>query len=120
MIKTIIPRLPAKDLLATEQFYTQALSFRTINRYDDFGYLLLAYGDLEIHFYCDLQLAESENVASLYIRVDQNIEDLYTTLKQNKVRFADLGRLESKPWGQTEFAILDPNHTLLTFSQPTV
>jgi hypothetical protein len=38
-------------------------------------------------------------------------------LLDNKIWIHPNGQLEIKPWGQKEFALLDPDHNLLTFGQ---
>jgi len=35
----------------------------------------------------------------------------------NKVEIHPNGHLEMKPWGQKEFALLDPDNNLLTFGE---
>ena len=52
----------------------------------------------------------------VYIRTD-NIERFYQTLLDNKTRIHPNGLLETKPWGQKEFSLLDPDSNLLTFGE---
>jgi hypothetical protein len=45
------------------------------------------------------------------------IEKLYKMLLDNSVPIHQNGHLETKPWGQKEFSLLDPDKNLLTFGQ---
>jgi len=49
-----------------------------------------------------------------YIIVD-NIEEVYQKLKSS---VSIIDKLEKKPWGNTEFAIKDPDGYLISFSDP--
>jgi len=57
-----------------------------------------------------------ENYGQVYIRTD-DIDSLYQSLLDNKVSIHPNGHLQDKPWGQREFALLDPDNNLLTFGQ---
>jgi hypothetical protein len=50
------------------------------------------------------------------IKTDE-IESFYTTLVDKKTGIHPNGALQSKPWGEKEFALLDPDNNLLTFGQ---
>jgi len=71
---------------------------------------------IEIHFFEFKELDPTRNYAGVYIRTD-NIESLYQSLLDNKIRIHPNGALEIKAWGQKEFALLDPDNNLLTFGQ---
>ena len=45
------------------------------------------------------------------------IDELYSALLRNGVRIHPHGPLQNKPWGQREFALLDPDNNLLTIGQ---
>ena len=53
----------------------------------------------------------------VYLRIDQGITTFYQDLQAKGVEIHPNGRLEDKPWNMKEFALLDPNGTLLTFGQ---
>jgi hypothetical protein len=53
----------------------------------------------------------------VYIRVT-DIGTLYRSLVDRGVAIHPNGALATKPWGLSEFALLDPDHNLLTFGQP--
>jgi hypothetical protein len=46
-----------------------------------------------------------------------DIDKLYQTLLDKKIAIHPNGHLVTKPWGQREFALLDPDNNLLTFGQ---
>ena len=72
--------------------------------------------NIEIHFFEFKELDPQENYGMVYIRTD-NIDSLYNFMIENKIEIHPNGHLENKPWGQREFALLDPNNNLLTFGQ---
>ncbi len=111
----VIPRLPAKDLDQTQQFFEKHLLFTTTSRYLD--YLIMKKAEIELHFFHFSDLDPLTNYAMVYLRMDDGIESLYEDFLQREVPIHPNGFLEIKPWGIKEFAILDPNNTLLTFGQ---
>jgi hypothetical protein len=52
----------------------------------------------------------------VYIRTD-DIENLYQPILDKKVSTHPAGSLQTKPWRQKEFSLLDPDNNLLTFGQ---
>lgn len=113
----IIPKLPAKDLDETLRFFETGLQFSTQSRYPD--YLIMKKGSAELHFFQFAELDPLSNYAMVYIRVERGIEELYEDYLKRGVAIHPNGPLERKPWGTKEFAVLDPNNTLLTFGQLT-
>jgi hypothetical protein len=71
---------------------------------------------IHFHFFEFKDLDPKENYGQVYIRTD-NIDKLFQTLLDNKVPIHPNGKLETKPWGQREFSILDSDNNLLTFGQ---
>lgn len=118
MLHAVIPKLPAKDIEATRQFYLEKLGFELIGHYGN--YILLRKDQVEVHFYHDPNVVPHLSDRMIYIRVSDAIETLCETFLHQQVAFASLGKLEQKPWGQLEFSILDINGTLLTFGQPSL
>ena len=53
----------------------------------------------------------------VYLRVDTGIDELYSQYLNCDPPINIIGKLDLKHWGQKEFAIIDPNGTLLTFGQ---
>ncbi len=116
MLTDINPKLPMREKNATRKFYINKLGFREFGSADFDGYLMLEKDQIQIHFFEFKELDPKENYGQVYIRTD-NIEDFYQTLLANKTSIHPNGKLQTKPWGQKEFALLDPDSNLLTFGQ---
>ena len=116
MLTDINPKLPMRDKEVTREFYLNKLGFKEIGDYD--GYLMVRKDKIEIHFFEFKELDPKENYGQVYIRTD-NIEGFYQVLLDKKTSIHPNGPLETKPWGQKEFSVLDPDTNLLTFGQST-
>ena len=116
MLTAIHPKLPMRNKLATRDFYIKHLGFEEFGNADFSGYLMLQKDGLQIHFFEFPELNPDENYGQVYIRTN-DIDNLYQSLQNNKVSIHPNGHLEAKPWGQREFALLDPDNNLLTFGQ---
>ena len=114
MLTDISPKLPMRDKEVTREFYVNRLGFREYGDYD--GYLMVRKDKIEIHFFEFKELNPKDNYGQVYIRTD-NIEGFYQMLLDNKTNIHPNGPLETKPWGQKEFSVLDPDTNLLTFGQ---
>ncbi len=99
----------------TKEFYIDKLGFRQSGGDFD-GYLMVQKDNIQIHFFEFKDLDPAENYGQVYIRTNQ-IERLYQSLLESAVDIHPAGHLEDKPWGQKEFALLDPDNNLLTFGQ---
>jgi hypothetical protein len=111
----VIPRLPAKDLEQTRVFFEKHLQFTTEGVFPE--YLIMEKGEIELHFFQFADLDPLSNYAMVYLRMDEGIEEFYADLLRRNVPIHPNGPLETKAWGMKEFAVLDPNNTLLTFGQ---
>ena len=116
MLTDIHPKLPMKNKAATKEFYINKLGFQNVGSSDYEGYLMVEKDNIEIHFFEFKEIDTKENYSGVYIRTD-NIDHLYQSLLDNGVSIHPNGPLETKPWGQREFALLDPDNNLLTFGQ---
>lgn len=114
MLLDIIPKLPMRDKILTKDFYVNQLNFKTLAEYDE--YLIVGIDNIEIHFFEFKELDPKENYGQVYIRTN-DIDTLYKLLQDHKVSIHQNGTLQEKPWGQKEFALLDPDNNLLTFGQ---
>ncbi len=114
MLTDINPKLPMRDKAATKKFYIDELEFTEISDYGD--YLLIKKDNVEIHFFEFKELNPKENYGQVYIRTN-DIDSLYQSLLDNNVNIHPNAPLQTKPWGQKEFALLDPDANLLTFGQ---
>jgi uncharacterized glyoxalase superfamily protein PhnB len=100
----------------TRQYYISQLGFSDIGAADYDGYLMLAKDNIEIHFFSFEALNPAENYGQVYIR-SNDIDAFYQSLLQKGVPIHPNGPLQTKPWGQREFSLLDPDNNLLTFGQ---
>lgn len=114
MLLVIIPKLPMRNKLATIHFYEKQLGFELLGDYGN--YILVKKEGIEIHFFEYPDLNPLENYGQVYIRTN-DIEQLYQRFLLNQIPIHPNGKLALKPWGQKEFALLDPDHNLLTFGE---
>ena len=114
MLTAIIPKLPMRDPAATRAFYVDRLGFTVNGEYSD--YLILKRDGLELHFFLFADLDPMTNDGQVYIRTN-DVDALHRTFVALGVAIHPNGGLQTKPWGQREFALLDPDQNLLTFGQ---
>jgi len=117
MLTDINPKLPMRDKAVTKDYYLNQLGFEVFGSADHEGYLMVQKDRIQIHFFEFKELDPKENYGQVYIRTD-DIDRLYQSLLDKKVSIHPNGHLQTKPWGQKEFSLLDPDHNLLTFGQP--
>ncbi len=77
---------------------------------------MVSKDNIEIHFFEFKELNPNENYGQVYIRTN-NIDEIYQAFLDNNIGIHPNGKLESKPWGQKEFSLLDPDNNLLTFGE---
>jgi len=116
MLTSINPKLPMRDKGTTKDFYINKLGFSDIGSADFDGYLILQKDNIEIHFFEFKELDPKENYGQVYIRTD-DIETLYQHMLDSNNAIHPAGNLQTQPWGQKEFSMLDPDNNLLTFGQ---
>ena len=116
MLTAIHPKLPMRNKSVTRKYYLEMLGFEAAGTADYDGYLMVRKDNVELHFFEFAALNPLENDGQVYIRTD-DIEGLYRSLIEKGVPIHPAGPLETKPWGQREFSLLDPDHNLLTFGQ---
>lgn len=116
MLKSVNPKLPMRNKAITKDYYINQLGFTDIGSQDYEDYLILKKDEVEIHFFSFKDLDHRENYSGVYIRLN-NIEEFYQSLLDQKVAIHPNGPLQTKPWGQKEFALLDPDSNLLTFGE---
>lgn len=115
LINAIIPKLPMRNKVATLDYY-KTIGFGVLGTVDYPDYLMMERDGLQLHFFLFEELNPLENYGQIYVRT-QNIQSLYKQLLENKVAIHPNGSLQTKPWGQIEFSLLDPDHNLVTFGQ---
>lgn len=116
MLIDINPKLPMRDKSATKDFYLNKLGFQEFGSADFDGYLMVKKDRIQIHFFEFKDLDPKLNYGQVYIRTD-SIDQLYQSMLDKKLMVHPAGHLQMKPWGQKEFAMLDPDNNLLTFGE---
>lgn len=114
MLTNINPKLPMRNKAKTKEYFIDKLGFIELSDFGD--YLIIQKDKIEIHFFEFRGLNPKDNYGQVYIRTN-DIDTLYQSLIANKVKIHPNGSLETKPWGQKEFALLDPDNNLLTIGQ---
>jgi catechol 2,3-dioxygenase-like lactoylglutathione lyase family enzyme len=113
-----IPILPSRSVDDTLAFFRR-LGFDGKIWGDPYFYAILRRGTVELHFFTHKELRPAESNAACYIRV-ADVESIYQAfalaqLPQKGIPRQD--RLEDKPWGMREFAIVDPDGNLIRIGQ---
>lgn len=116
MLSQIIPKLPMRNKLTTRDFYVNHLGFDEIGNINFENYLMVKKDHLEIHFFLYQDIDVQTNYGQVYIRTLE-IDHVYQELLNSNIAIHPNGKLTTKPWGQREFSILDPDNNLLTFGQ---
>jgi len=116
MLASISPKLPMRNKSATRDYYINSLGFKPLGETDYPEYLMLVKDQIELHFFTFKALKPKKNYGQVYIRVE-NIDAYYNALVAANVAIHPNGALSTKPWGQREFALLDPDSNLLTFGE---
>lgn len=115
-----IPILPSRDLEETRAFY-ERLGFHAAGWWPrEFGgYAILRRGDLSMHFFAFPEIVPADNYAQCYWRL-QDVDALYEELRVAGLPGSGIpriDRLENKPWGMREFAVVDPSGNLVRIGQ---
>jgi hypothetical protein len=116
MLETISPKLPMRNKAITKFYYINKLGFVQFGSDEHPDYLMLEKDNIEIHFFLFEKISPKENYGQVYIRV-KDIETFYKNLVLNNVTIHPNAPLQTKPWGQKEFSLLDPDNNLLTFGE---
>ena len=115
MLTEINPKLPMRDQARTKEFYIDQLGFQQFgNDYEE--YLMVQKDNVQIHFFEFKELDPKENYGQVYIRTN-DIDKLYQSIVDKKISIHPAGDLQTKPWRQKEFSLLDPDNNLLTYGQ---
>jgi len=116
MLTAIHPKIPMRNKTITKEYYINKLGFEDFGMANYDEYLMIQKDNIQIHFFEFKELDPKENYGQVYVRTD-DIEKLYQFFLESKIAIHPAGTLQTKPWGQKEFSILDPDNNLLTFGQ---
>ncbi len=111
-LEKLSPILPARDIAAAEAFWLR-LGFETVYRDED--YLLMKREGAEVHFWRNPALEPARNDAGAYLRMADlaALDAEWGALGLPAKGIPRLERMERKPWGMRELALLDPDGNLI-------
>lgn len=113
-----IPTLPAISMEDTLAFYRR-LGFVCEVASANGDYAIAERGSLEVHFFLHEQLLPAESSFGAYIRVN-DVDGLFAEFSALTLPSSGIPRitkLENKPWGMREFAIIDENGSLIRIGE---
>jgi len=108
---SVVAIIPCNDLDASQAFY-ERLGFRATSIYPHHGYRILHDGQgASVH------LTRTEPG---WVVPERNAHSLYFYAENVEALAAEFdGKAEAKPWGLIEFAVSDPNGTLVRIGWPS-
>lgn len=112
-----IPILPSRSLPDTLDFYRRLGFAGDVHPHGN--YAILTRGGVEIHFFGFPELVPGESIAGCYLRVADvdTIEQDFSAAGLPRAGIPRQDRLEDKPWGMREFAVVDPDGNLIRIGQ---
>ncbi len=112
-----IPILPSRSLSATLDFYRRLGFEGEVHPHGN--YAILNRGSVEIHFFGHPELVPAESITGCYLRVSDvdAVERDFAAAGLPRTGIPRQDRLETKPWGMREFAIVDPDGNLIRIGQ---
>lgn len=109
-----VPVLASLDIRRSVDFFAARLGF-TILYAAQGEYGIVSRGAVQLHFWA---CGDPAIAAATGRRVGvANIEALYAHCVREQIVHPN-GPLHTTPWSMQEFAILDPDHNLVTFFEP--
>ena len=121
MAERSVPILPSKDLAESLSFY-ERLGFTNRGAPpDEWDYLIVGRGGIELHFYAEPGVDPLTTAAGCYCFVDdaQALHDEWAAVVVPDERTG--GRVvapEDREYGMREFAVIDPSGNLLRVGSP--
>lgn len=113
-----IPILPCRSMASTTAFYRRLGFEGGVHAFDQ-HYAIFTRGTIELHFFLHPELTPAASWAGCYLRV-LDVQKLYEAAVASGLPHAGIpriDRLEDKPWGLREFAIVDPDGNLIRIGQ---
>ncbi len=115
-LDNLIPVSPAgKDVDATVRFYEESLGFSTLFRHGtptEMAVIKRGHVEIMLTLNADKHLADN---TAFRIKTT-HVEALYNELSaKTPSPIHPNGKLAQKPWGSTEFAVIDPAGVCITF-----
>jgi len=113
-----IPALHARSIVDAVAFYRRLGFAGGAHAYNG-DYAILTRGSIEIHFFAHRDLEPAASSAGCYLRV-LDVAEIYAACESAelpKQGIPRIDKLEDKPWGLREFAVVDPDGNLLRIGQ---
>lgn len=104
-----------RNKITTRNWYLK-LGFHDAGQADYPDYLILKKDTIELHFFAFPNLNPKENYGQIYVHCS-SIEDIYMDIQARGITIHPNAPLQLKPWGKTEFSLLDPDNNLITFGE---
>jgi catechol 2,3-dioxygenase-like lactoylglutathione lyase family enzyme len=114
-----IPTLPCRSVGATVAFYRRLGFDGGAHAYNGDYAVLRRGATVELHFFRHEALVPAESSAGCYLRVTDvdRIHREFSAAGLAPRGIPRIDRLEDKPWGLREFAIVDPDGNLVRIGQ---
>lgn len=111
--QSINPILPACDLQETQTFY-EKIGFKTTDLFEDFGYLIMYHGTVEIHFWHARDFDPETSNHAAYLRLEEvdSLSDHLATLGLPDEGIPRWSPAHDTAWNMRETVWVDPNGTL--------
>ncbi|HEY0416859.1 MAG TPA: VOC family protein [Gaiellaceae bacterium] len=122
MAEYAVPIMPSRDLHATLAFYTR-LGFESIGAPpEQWGYVILRRGGVQLHFYADPDVDPLTTDHSCYVYVE-DADALHAEwdrigVATDRATGSRLQAPSSTDYGLREFALVDPSGNLLRVGSP--
>jgi uncharacterized glyoxalase superfamily protein PhnB len=116
--KSAIPVIPAADVSHSIGWWTAICGFEETFRDDTPpNYAGLKRGDASIHLavVSDKAVARQVGDQTMLRFAVSGIEAFYVEYQRRGGQVHPNGKLQTKPWGTTEFSAIDPNGVCVTF-----
>lgn len=114
-IQSATPVLPAADLDASLAWWTTICGFTLAFRQGNYAGISRDGVSLHIAQMDDPTLARTVGDQTMLRLLVDDVETFYTEYKARGGHIHPNGALQTKPWGSTEFATIDPNGVCVTF-----
>jgi catechol 2,3-dioxygenase-like lactoylglutathione lyase family enzyme len=112
---TVAPILPSRNFERTATFYG-TLGFDVVSQYrEPDAYLIMRRGMVELHFFPFPDFDPARSYAGCYSRVP-DVDAWFAAASRADLPGAGIPRLTAlaeKPWGMREFALIDPDGSLI-------
>jgi uncharacterized glyoxalase superfamily protein PhnB len=106
------PEIPVADLDRALEHYSDRLGFRTMSRMPEGGYAVVQRDDVALHLFSD---GEAPMPVSLHIFAN-GLDQLEQELGARGARITQ--PVQSKPWGNRDFRVVDPFGNEIKFTEP--